>query len=164
MLSFQNRISTADYRKQFVNPALSESRADEAFMKQLQKPTTKKNKISSKLVGESEHDIQKRILERLGFLKKDGFFWRENSGQFALESKGKKRFFRAGVTGIADIMGIYKGRGVAIEVKRPETKDKVSLTQKAFLQRYRECGGIAFVCDDDKEVIKLLESAYGEKK
>lgn len=146
----QERMTAKDYRKMVTGPALAEDLADEAFTKQVLKPLPKK-------IGESEHDIQKRILERLGFLT-GGFFWRENSGQFALEHKGKKRFFRAGVKGIADIMGIYKGRGVAIEVKTPETKNKVSWSQKAFLERFKECGGIAFVCWDDKEVVPMLES------
>lgn len=155
-------ISSKDFRKQFIEPAQREQKADENFMKQLTKQvTTNKKKTSIKSLGRSEHDIQSNILERLAFLK-DGFFWRENSGQFSLESGGKKRFFRAGISGISDIMGVWKGKPVAIEVKRPETKKNVSADQKAFLQRFRDCGGIGIVCWDDKEVINLLEDEYNK--
>lgn len=106
----------------------------------------------------TEHEIQSNILERLAFLKK-AFFWRENSGAFALEHGGKKRFFRAGTPGIADIMGVYKGVPIAIEVKRPTTKNNVSADQKAFLQRFNECGGVGIVCWDDSTVVQQINEA-----
>ncbi len=115
-----------------------------------------KKRTTVKGIERTEHEIQSNILQRLA-LAKNCFFWRENSGQFALETNGKKRFFRAGIKGIADIMGVYKGSPVAIEVKRPTTKKNVSADQKAFLQRYRECGGIAIVCWDATKVIELIE-------
>lgn len=134
-----NRMSAADYKK-----------------KHTKVPKTKKTRVKS--IGRTEHEIQSNILERLAFLK-EGFFWRENSGSFNLGTEGKKRFFRAGIKGIADIMGIYKGRGVAIEVKRPETKKNVSVDQKAFLSRFEQCGGIAIVCWDDSTVVKQIEDS-----
>jgi len=106
----------------------------------------------------TEHEIQSNILERLNFLKRS-FFWRENSGAFALENGGKKRFFRAGTPGIADIMGVWNGVPVAIEIKRPKTKNNVSIDQKAFLQRYRDCGGVAIVCWDDATVVEQIKEA-----
>jgi len=74
------------------------------------------------------------------------------------EYNGKKRFWRAGIKGIADIVGMYKGRFVAIEVKRKGKK--ASADQKVYLQRVRECGGIAFVCDDDSLVVQMLDEQY----
>jgi len=158
-----NRISAAEYRKQYIDPALAEQRADENFMKQLKEIDKKtKKKTSVKSLGRTEHEIQSNILERLSFLK-EGFFWRENSGSFNLGTENNKRFFRAGIKGIADIMGVYKGMGVAIEVKRPSTKNNVSEHQKAFLRRFKECGGIAIVCWDDADVINLIDNAYKKK-
>lgn len=146
------RISTKDYRKQIVDPALAEVRADEAFTRNVLKTST------PKLMGESESDIQKRILERLGLVP-GTFFWRENSGMVRQQDQyGKTRMWRAGIKGIADIVGVYKGRFVAIEVKAKGKKP--SLVQKAYLQRVRDCGGIAFVCDDDKKVIRMLEENF----
>jgi len=115
--------------------------------------------VIKKVVNEvnklTEHDIQKQILERLGFLK-NGFFWRENSGAVKIENNGKTRFFRAGITGIADIMGVYKGIPIAIEVKRPGKKQ--SLDQKAFQQRFEICGGLYMICTDSAEIIQQLEA------
>jgi len=122
------------------------------------KPAEKKKKnIVSGKVGELEKDIQNRILDRLKFVK-NGFFWRENSGLIQQEYKGKKRVWRSGLKGISDIMGVYNGIGVAIEVKRPGRKP--SAYQTAFQARYREAGGIAFICDDDRNVVKDLEANY----
>lgn len=57
--------------------------------------------------------------------------------------------------GIADIIGIYKGRYLAIEVKRED--GKLSDKQWIFLQRVREVGGIAFVARSIKDVELGLE-------
>lgn len=148
-----DRISTKDYRKQIIDPALQAQFADVAFQNNVLAP-----KKTFKQLGESEHAIQKLILERLGLLR-GAFFWRENSGMVKETDRyGKMRMWRAGIKGIADIVGVYKGRLVAIEVKAKGKK--LSMHQKAFLQRVRDCGGIGFVCDDDKQVIKLLEGNY----
>ena len=45
--------------------------------------------------------------------------------------------------GIADILGIYQGRFLAIEVKKPG--GRVSPEQVKFLQRVNDEGGIGFV-------------------
>jgi len=57
--------------------------------------------------------------------------------------KGRMKMYHRSSTGVADILGIYKGKPLAIEVKRKQTKttDK----QDAFLDRFKEEGGIAFV-------------------
>ena len=140
-------MSAKDYRKQFVEPALQQESGDQAFIDEVLKPVkTKKN-------DPLEKDIQTAILNRLGLLK-GAFFWRENSGMVQSEYGGKTRHWRAGIKGISDILGVYKGYLVAIEVKRPG--GKVSLHQSAFLKRVKECGGVSFVCDDDKLVVGLL--------
>lgn len=126
------------------------------------KPKKKKRATATK-IERTEHEIQSNILERLNFLK-NAFFWRENSGAFALEHNGKKRFFRAGTPGIADIMGLWNGVPVAIEVKRPKTKKNVSADQKAFLQRFSDCGGVAIVCWDDSTVVQQIETAIQNLK
>lgn len=109
----------------------------------------------------TEHEIQNTILDRLGFVNK-GFFWRENSGLMKLESKGKERFFRAGTPGIPDIMGVYDGFPVGIEVKRPGKKQSVD--QKAFQQRFDQCGGIYIVCTDATQIVNQIMAAIAMKK
>ena len=56
--------------------------------------------------------------------------------------------------GIADILGIYKGQFLAIEVKRPGYKPTVD--QQAFLDRVNEAGGIGFVAWFPEDVVKRL--------
>jgi Ni,Fe-hydrogenase III small subunit len=58
-------------------------------------------------------------------------------------------------------MGIYppSGRMVAIEVKRPGCKPTPE--QVAFLAAIRKNGGIAIVCDDEKNLERLLTEAAG---
>lgn len=159
------RMSAADYRKLHVEPALREEGADREFLKKVaqakSKPSrVKKNDLTARQRGEAESQIQSRILERLGMVK-DGFFWRENSGVSTETDKyGKKRMWRAGIKGICDIVGVYKGKFVGIEVKAKGKK--ASLDQQIFMNRVRECGGVAFVCDDDKEVLRMLEEAMVE--
>lgn len=119
----------------------------------------KKSKTSG--IELTEHEIQNNILQTLSFLK-GGFFWRENTGAFVLEHNNKSRFFKAGFKGIADIMGIYKGIGVAIEVKRPKTIKNVSDDQKNFLVKFSDCGGISIVCSNSDKIIETIERLYGE--
>ena len=56
--------------------------------------------------------------------------------------------------GISDILGIYEGRFLAIEVKRPG--GRLSQYQKEFLKRVRDEGGIAIVARSVDDVIDGL--------
>lgn len=150
-----DKMTAEEYRQTIVNPAL-EAEGPNKFDNPIPGPSFKK-KVKEGLPEVTEHQIQSLILERLSFIK-NGFFWRENSGLITAEHNGKKRHWRAGIKGIADIIGVYKGFFVAIEVKRAGKKPSVE--QKAYLQRVRDCGGIGFVCDDDKTVIESLETYY----
>lgn len=56
--------------------------------------------------------------------------------------------------GISDILGCYKGRFVAIEVKT--RTGKASPAQEQFLERVRKAGGIAFVARSVDDAIDAL--------
>lgn len=58
------------------------------------------------------------------------------------------------LNGVADILGIYNGKLLAIEVKRPGQKP--TELQDVFLARIKEHGGIAFVATSIKDVAKRL--------
>jgi VRR-NUC domain len=60
-----------------------------------------------------------------------------------------------GEPGIADIIGCYQGRFIAIEIKRP--KGIVSPEQKAFLDRVNDAGGRGFVARSIEDVITGLD-------
>lgn len=56
--------------------------------------------------------------------------------------------------GVADLLGIYNGMPLAIEVKTP--KGRVSIHQERFLRRFAGHGGIAFVARSVDDVIENL--------
>lgn len=62
------------------------------------------------------------------------------------------------VKGVADILGIYKGKFLAIEVKAP--KSYPTQEQKAFIEKVKSEGGIAFIARSIEDVKRELE---GEK-
>lgn len=144
---------------------LAKSHANMAVSKVIDSPVRgsklTRTKGGGKLPQPTEHEIQNTILERLNFVK-NGFFWRENSGLMTAEYKGVKRMWRAGIAGIADVMGLWQGTPIAIEVKRPGKKP--SPDQLAFKRRFEECGGIYIVCTDAATVVKQLEEAMNERK
>lgn len=100
-----------------------------------------------------EKDIQRGILEYLAYSRK-GFFWRNNSGAFGGEHKGKRWFVKAGLKGSADILGLVppQGQFVAIEVKRPG--EKQTDAQREFQQTVEARGGVyilAYSVEDVRE-------------
>ena len=102
-----------------------------------------------------EAEIQKACLQYLN-LQPGVRCWRQNTGAFAGDYKGKKRFVRYGITGQSDISGIMLpgGRRIEIEVKRPgnvPTED-----QAAWLAMIREHGGVAFWIDSLDKCMELF--------
>lgn len=57
--------------------------------------------------------------------------------------------------GVSDILGIYKGYPLAIEIKR--LKGRVSENQQAFLDKFKAEGGIAFIARSLDDVIRHFE-------
>jgi hypothetical protein len=99
-----------------------------------------------------EADIKRVICEWLA-LQKGCFFWIQSAGKIP----GRKNTSRFQRNGIADILGIWKGRPMASEVKMPE--GRVSEEQKEFLARFAAEGGISIIAktlDDVTSVLQLL--------
>jgi len=59
--------------------------------------------------------------------------------------------------GVSDIIGIFRGRPLAIEVKTK--KGRVSEHQENFLNNFRENGGIAIIARSVDDVIQKLQEA-----
>lgn len=86
------------------------------------------------------------------------------TGTFRRHSKWYKR-------GVSDVLGIYKGKFLAIEIKAPKetlldgTKKqagRLSMDQKNFLKEVEEQGGIAIVArsiDDIEQALKKQDKS-----
>ena len=59
--------------------------------------------------------------------------------------------------GVPDLIGIYKGKGFGIEVKKPETKNNTSKLQDIHLRRIQEAAGFSCVATSVGEVEDFLE-------
>ena len=76
--------------------------------------------------------------------KNGGYSWKQNSGGVYDKNIG---IFRTGAKkGISDILGIYKGKFIACEVKIG--KDHLSPEQIGFLRNVEHAGGISIVAKD----------------
>lgn len=104
-----------------------------------------------------EKDVQSAILQYLRL--RGAFVLRVNSGAFAGEYKGRRRFVRFNSEpGCSDILGILAdGRFLACEVKRPGWKlraaDHHEQEQASFLEAVRKRGGVGIfaTCIEDVE-------------
>lgn len=94
----------------------------------------------------SETQLVKTILQAVNYY---GFFWRNNTGAQKIDNGSSKRFVRYGLPGSADIIGVHKGRFIAIEVK--SQRGRQSDNQRQFQRSIEDAGGIyilAFSVDD----------------
>lgn len=101
-----------------------------------------------------ETEVQAQILEYLQL--KGMFVWRNDSvGVYDATKKTYRRKSKFCMNGVADIIGIYKSKFLAIEVKTGYNKP--SDNQKKFLERVNREGGIAFVAYSLDDVINNLK-------
>lgn len=59
--------------------------------------------------------------------------------------------------GLPDIIGCYRGQFIAIEVKRPSTREKVTPAQKHAIETIRKNRGHAFVATSVEEVLEYFD-------
>ena len=102
----------------------------------------------------TEADLLKQV--KLYLELKDVLVIRVNSGAFAGNHQGKKRFVRMNSEpGCSDLLACHNGRFLALEVKRPG--NKASAAQASFLQAVSERGGLAAVVTSIEDVAAVLE-------
>ena len=89
-----------------------------------------------------ESSIQSSIMKAL---RKQGGLWL------------KTRESLAGVSGISDIIGCYRGRFIAIEIKRPGEKPRAD--QQAYLEIVKRCGGISGSAQSVEEALNIIKGA-----
>lgn len=111
----------------------------------------------------TEKQIQNAILEYLSFLPECKAWTNQSTGIYDAKAgcyrSNKGRFTNKGVS---DIIGIYRGKMLCIEVK--SKKGKLAPHQEMFLQEMKRHGAIAFVArsvNDVAEVLKLYQCSIG---
>ncbi len=97
----------------------------------------------------SESQIKRLICDWLN-TQPECFFWVQSAGRIP-GRRGKSPYQR---NGIPDILGVWRKRPLAIEVKRPD--GRVSQAQSEFLQEFTTKGGIGFVAQSLDDVIHHL--------
>jgi hypothetical protein len=104
-----------------------------------------------------EKPIENQILTWLRL--KGVFAWKNQSTGIFDPRKGifRKSNNPFHINGVSDILGVWHGRPLAIEVKS-ET-GRVSDAQKEFITRFREAGGIAFIARSIEDVKLALDYA-----
>ena len=99
--------------------------------------------------------------EILNFLRILGIYcWKNQSvGVFdPVKKVYRKSRNRNHINGVSDILGIARGRFLAIEVK--SEKGRLRPEQKIFLQNISDNGGIAFVARSLKDVALHLSKVF----
>lgn len=109
---------------------------------------------AAKLPPTRERDVQRQCLDYLAL--RGLFSYRNNTGAFAGEYKGRKRFVRFGVKGAPDVIACIRGRFIGFETKRPEG-GKLSADQEAFRNNLIAAGGAYFVIRSLNDLIEALE-------
>lgn len=86
-----------------------------------------------------ESDIQSKIIKYL-----------EKSGAYVVNGIYTKK-------GVPDLIGIYKGKGFGIEVKKPETRNNTTKLQDIHLRKIQEAAGFSCVATSIEEVEDFLD-------
>lgn len=113
-------------------------------------------------VEPTESAIQKQIIDALRMHPAVKRLDRINTGagRFARADGGAGRFVRYGRRGQSDLDGRMRdGRQIAIEVKRPSTRNKATADQLEYLQEIRESGGLAGVAWSVEIALAIVEGA-----
>ena len=100
--------------------------------------------------GESEHDIQRTILDYLD--RKFIFHYRQNTGAF----KKGEHYVKFGTPGAPDIIAVIKGQYVGIEVKA--SGGEQSQVQFHFQMHLEAAGGAYILAYSLEDVTRVLES------
>ena len=99
----------------------------------------------------TEKKTQKEILKYL--TEKGILHYRQNSG--AIRTRG--HFYKfCSINGISDIVCVYKGRYIGIEVK--DVKGKQNKDQLIFEENLKKAGGIYVLARELKDVKKIFEN------
>lgn len=107
----------------------------------------------TRIIYPTEHEIQKSILDYLAASRI--FHYRNNTGAFKSEYKGRKRFIQFGAKGSPDIIAVINGIYVGIEVK--DHKGSQNVNQINFQKDLENAGGKYILARSVDDVILYIE-------
>lgn len=112
--------------------------------------------VRSKKLNPSEKAIETAILMFLNFQDRC-FAWKNNNTGIYDKKLGKfrKNKNKYVINGVSDILGMWRGRLLAIEVKRPCNKDRPP-EQIDFIEKVKALGGIAGFATSIEDVKQIL--------
>lgn len=94
----------------------------------------------------TESEIKREICDWLSYQRAKCFFWIQQAGMIPGRIN-RSKYLR---NGVSDILGVWNGRFLAIEVKKPGGKP--SKEQLEFIDEINKHGGIAFIAYCLKDV------------
>lgn len=127
---------------------------------------TRKNSGFAKKQTILERDIQKLILDALRIHPMVARIERINvmAGRLIGKDGRSSRFMRSCQAGRVDLDGFTTdGRVIAIEVKRPQTRNNLTIGQTDYLNAVRAAGGLAGVATCVEEALAIVEQ-QGERR
>jgi penicillin-binding protein-related factor A (putative recombinase) len=116
----------------------------------------------------SEKQLQRVIVETLNY--SGALCWITNAGMTKTSyrlKKGKRKgqlreyMICFGPAGMSDIIGVYKGKFLAIEVKLPERRKNVTEIQNNFIENIRDHGGLAGMATSVEEALEIINIVKG---
>ena len=108
---------------------------------------------------EKEKDIERAILDWLT-MHHNWFVWKANTTGIFDPTKNVFRSLSGYcIRGVSDILGIMhpNGRMIAMEVKTPQRRNKVTAEQSYFLEQVKSFGGVAGVVTSIDDAILLMK-------
>lgn len=103
----------------------------------------------------SEKSIEKEILQYLN-IRPNWFAFKINcTGTYDPTKKVFRKKSSYSINGISDIIAVYKGLIVCLEVKTP--KGRLSENQKIFLEKIQKYGGAAYVVRSIADAKRICE-------
>lgn len=103
----------------------------------------------------TEKEIETSILDWINQQPKCFAFKINTIGVYDENIEAYRKTSKFVLKGTSDIIGIWKGKPLAVEVK--SKTGRLSQEQKAFINRYIDLGGIAFKVSSLEEVVRNLE-------
>lgn len=100
----------------------------------------------------SEHDIQNTIVELIQY--RGGIVTRTNSGSAVFKRDGVIQVIRGAEKGTSDLIALYRGVYLAIEVKFG--KGKPTPEQIAFLESVAKAGGVGLLAYDSEFIDRTM--------